>query len=67
MINVSQNFIYGNSSAFGDPFSIVIDTRNTKTGGSASNEFLFPQNPDTLDSYINFLVDWGDGQFSRNN
>ena len=65
MINVSQNFIYGNSSAFGDPFSIVIDTRNTKTGGSASNEFLFPQNTDVLDSYINFLVDWGDGQFSR--
>lgn len=65
MINVSQNFIYGNSSAFGDPFSILIDTRNTKTGGSASNEFLFPQNTDIYDNYINFLVDWGDGQFSR--
>ena len=65
MINVSQNFIYGNSSAFGDSFSILIDTRNTKTGGSASNEFLFPQNTDINDNAINFLVDWGDGQFSR--
>lgn len=65
MRNISQNFTFGNQWGFGDPFTIVIDTRNTKTGGSASNEFLFPQNTDTLDGYINFLVDWGDGQFSR--
>ncbi len=65
MRNISQNFTFGNQWIFGDPFTIIIDTRNTKTGGSASNEFLFPQNLDTLDSYINFLVDWGDGQFSR--
>lgn len=65
MRNISQNFTFGNQWSFGDPFTIIIDTRNTKTGGSASNEFLFPQDSNTLDSYINFLVDWGDGQFSR--
>ena len=65
MKNSLYNYIYGTQWSFGDPFTIVIDTRNTKTGGSASNEFLFPQNQDVLDGYINFLVDWGDGQFSR--
>lgn len=65
MRNVIDNFAFGNRYDWSDPFTIVIDTRNTKTGGSAANEFLFPQNNDTLDGYINFLVDWGDGQFSR--
>lgn len=65
MKNSLYNYIYGTRWSFGDPFIMMIDTRNTKTGGSASNEFLFPQNTDIMDSYINFLVDWGDGQFSR--
>lgn len=65
MRNTINNFVFGNRYDWSDPFTIVIDTRNTKTGGSADNEFLFPQNTDTSDAYINFLVDWGDGQFSR--
>ena len=65
MKNVINNFIYGNRYNWSDPFTIVIDTRNTKDDGSAANEFLFPQNSTTKDTYIDFIVDWGDGQFSR--
>lgn len=65
MKNSLYNYIYGTQWSFSDPFTIEIDTRNTKTGSSASNEFLFPQNMDLNDNLINFLVDWGDGQFSR--
>lgn len=60
-----NNFIFGNRYNWSDPFTIVIDTRNTKAGGSAANEFVFPQSPDANDNNIDFLVDWGDGQFSR--
>lgn len=67
MRNTTKNFIHGNRYEWNDPFTIVIDTRNTEEGGSAANEFLFPQNPDILPTYIDFLVDWGDGQFSRIN
>ena len=65
MQHVINNFIFGNVWDFGNPFTIVIDTRNTISGGSAENEWKFPQNTDIYDTYINFLIDWGDGEFSR--
>ena len=64
-MNSFKKFIFGNLTNWNDPFIIVVDTRNTRTGSSASNEWKFPQDNNVIDGYINFLVDWGDGQFSR--
>jgi len=65
MRNTINNFVFGNRYNWSDPFTIVIDTRNISTGSSAANQFLYPQDPNALDGYIDFLVDWGDGEFSR--
>lgn len=65
MQNTVNNLIFGNKYNFSNPFTIVVDTRNTKVGSSGYEEFLFPQNNNTLDSYIDFIVDWGDGNYSR--
>jgi hypothetical protein len=67
MRNVIDNFAFGNRYDWSDPFTIVIDTRNTIVGGSDVNSFFLPQSPDIQNSSISFLVDWGDGQFSRIN
>jgi surface protein len=45
--------------------TLVFDTRNTKTGSSASNQIRLPQNTDAHDLAINYLVDYGDGNFAR--
>ena len=66
-MNSFKKNLFGRILDWGDPFVIVVDTRNTLTGSSAENEWKFPQNSDTNDNAINFLVDWGDGQFSRVN
>lgn len=59
------NYTFGGFSGFTEAFTIVVDTRNIMTGSSAANEFKFPQNIDANDPTIDFMVDWGDGQFSR--
>lgn len=67
MIQNLQNLIFGNPnvSAFDDPMVIVVDTTKTLAGSSIATQWKFPQDPTVLDVYINFLVDWGDGSFSR--
>lgn len=67
MKNTVQNLLFGKQQDFINPFTIVIDTRNVIGSGSASNAFYLPQSINIPDSLINFLVDWGDGTFSRIN
>lgn len=65
MIQTVKNYVFGGQYSFGEPMTIVIDTRNVITGGSDMFQFKVPQNSDTNDRSIDFLVDFGDGNFRR--
>ena len=65
MLHTVNNLVFGNIWDFGNPFTIVIDTRNVRAGSSNEYQWKFPVNFDLPDSSVNYLFDWGDGTYSR--
>ena len=65
MLHTVNNLVFGNIWDFGNPFTIVIDTRNVRAGGTNEYQWKFPVNFDLPDSSVNYLFDWGDGTYSR--